>query len=46
MGSIDEVHTILGERLAALTLATSKKDGISTTEMKILKEDVPKAPGE
>ncbi|KAF2659772.1 hypothetical protein K491DRAFT_135021 [Lophiostoma macrostomum CBS 122681] len=46
MGSIDEVNSCLGERLAALTLATSKNAGLSTTEMKILKEDVPKAPGE
>jgi hypothetical protein len=39
-------HTLLGERLAALTLATSKKAGFSSEEMKILAEDVPKAPGE
>jgi hypothetical protein len=41
----DDMFASLEERLAALSIATSKKDGFTIQEVEVLKETVPKAPG-
>jgi hypothetical protein len=41
----EDMFARLGERLAALSLAASKKDGFTTEQAKVLKEAVLKAPG-
>jgi hypothetical protein len=41
----EDVHTSLGERLAALKLARPQIETVSSAEVKILKEEIPKAPG-
>lgn len=44
-GASEDVSTKLGERLAALHVARPVKGGFSDAEVKILKEEIPKAPG-
>ncbi|KAF2015145.1 SET domain-containing protein [Aaosphaeria arxii CBS 175.79] len=41
---VPDMNYVLGDRLAALGIATSKKSGFSNEEMRILKADIPEAP--